>query len=148
MTASEPRPRAFTVAFYLLLAGAVLLMTGGLLAITVGYDLMRQVAPESYSDEMVRQLVVLRRGAGVLCAVAGFGLAFLSGRTRTGDPRYRRATLGLALVIVVLVGIFQVLVGIGVIALVSLLPIIAGAVLLSTRVVTNWFNPVAEEPDA
>jgi hypothetical protein len=144
MTTTEPRPRSLTIAFWLLVVGAVMLMAGGLLAITLGYDLLREALPSSFSDQAVHQLLVFRRGAGVICVVAGLALAFLTGRTRTGDVRYRRATLGLGLAIIVLVGIMQVFVNIGLIALLSLLPIIVGTLLLSRPPVAKWFSP---QPD-
>ena len=144
MTPTEPRPRSLTIAFWLLVVGAVMLMAGGLLAITLGYDLLRQALPASYSDDAVRQLLLFRRGAGVLCVITGLALAFLAGRTRNGDVRYRRATLGLGLATIVLVGIMQVAVNIGLIALLSLLPIIVGTLLLSRPPVAKWFTP---EPD-
>ncbi len=145
MTPTEPRPRSLTIAFWLLIVGAVMLMAGGLLAITLGYDLLREALPSSFSDQAVRRLLVFRRGAGVLCVVTGLALAFLAGRTRNGDVRYRRATLGLGLVTILLVGIMQVFVNIGLIALLSLLPIIVGTLLLSRPQVVQWFNP---EPDS
>ena len=115
------------------------------MAITLGYDVLREALPSSFSDEAVRRLLVFRRGAGVLCVVTGVALAFLAGRTRNGDVRYRRATLGLGLVTILLVGIMQVFVNIGLIALLSLLPIIVGTLLLSRPQVVQYFNP---EPDS
>ncbi|HTY29329.1 MAG TPA: hypothetical protein VMD51_14475 [Mycobacterium sp.] len=141
MTATEPRPRAVDIAFWLLVVGAVLLMAGGLLAITIGYDTLRQALPATFSDQSVHQLLVFRRGAGVICVLAGAALAFLVGRSRTGDVRYRRATLGLGLTLIVLVGLMQVFVNIGLVALLSLLPIIVGVLLLSRPPVAKWFNP-------
>ena len=144
MTPTEPRPRSLTIAFWLLVVGAVMLMAGGLLAITLGYNLLREALPASYSDDAVRQLLLFRRGAGVLCVVTGLALAFLAGRTRNGDVRYRRATMGLGLATIVLVGIMQVSVNIGLIALLSLLPIIVGTLLLSRPQVAKWFTPESD----
>lgn len=141
MISSEPRPRALTIAVWLLIGGAVLLMTGGLLALTFGFDALRQVAPASFSDAQVRQLLAFRRGAGAICVAAGLGLAFLAGKTRAGDVRFRRAAIGLGLALIVLVGILQVFVNIGLVALLSLLPIIAGTLLLTRPVVASWFDP-------
>lgn len=44
MTAPESRPGVVTAAFWLLIVGAVLLMTGGLLAAAAGFDTPRQAA--------------------------------------------------------------------------------------------------------
>lgn len=142
MTAPEsrPRPRALTIAVWLLIAGSVLLLAGGLLALTFGFDALRQVTPATISDAQLRQLLAFRRGAGAICVVAGLGLAYLTGKTRNGDVRFRRATIGLGLALIVLVGILQVGVNIGLVALVSLLPIIAGTLLLTRPVVASWFE--------
>lgn len=144
MTSTEPRPRAVDIAFWLLIVGAVLLMAGGLLAITLGYDVLRAALPSSYTDEVVRQLLNFRRGAGVICVLAGLALAYLSGRTRGGDVRYRRATIGLGLTLIVLVGLMQVFVNIGLVALLALLPIIAGTLMLTRPSVAGWFTPGAD----
>ncbi len=53
--------------------------------------------------------------------LAGLGMAFLAGRSRS-DDRYRRAAVALSLAIVVLV----LLTGLNVLVLVALLPLIAG----------------------
>lgn len=141
MTASESRPRALNIAFWLLIAGSVLLMAGGLLALTFGFEALRQVVSPSISDAAVHQLLAFRRGAGAVCIVAGLGLAFLAGKTRSGDVRYRRATIGLGLTLIVLVGVLQVFVNIGLVTLLSLLPIIVGTLFLTRPVVAAWFDP-------
>jgi peptidoglycan/LPS O-acetylase OafA/YrhL len=80
----------------------------------------------------VSELPMVYRGAGVLTAVAGAGMAFLAGRTRRGDTRYRRAAIALSLAIVVLVAIMSVLGGaIHFLTLVAVLPLIAGTVLVT-----------------
>lgn len=134
------RPRALDIAFWLLLVGVVLLLVGGLFSVTIGYDTVRGVAPASISDDQVRNYLVLQRGSAAICIAAGAGLGFLAGRMRTGDVRFRRATVALALVTVVLVGVIAVFVGIHVVALLGTLPIIAAAVLLTRPVVTEWFD--------
>lgn len=141
MTATESRPRALTIAFWLLIAGSVLLMAGGLLALTFGFDALRQVVSPAISDAAVRQLLNFRRAAGAVCVVAGLGLAFLAGKTRSGDVRYRRAALGLGLTLIVLVGVLQVFVNIGLVTLLSLPPIIVGTLLLTRPAVAAWFDP-------
>jgi hypothetical protein len=130
MTATSPRPQALNVAFWLLLVGAVLLMGGGLIAATAS-------------------IPVLYRGAGIVCVVAGALIAFLAGRVRKdGDPRFRRATLALALVVVVLVSLTAALGVVHILALLSVLPLIVGAMLLSRPVVASWFNADRPESDA
>ena len=71
MTAEYP-PAAVTTAFWLLVAGAVLLMAGGLMTATVGFE---TVAPGGAavgdSDETLRNSLGFYRGAGVLFVLAG-----------------------------------------------------------------------------
>ncbi|HEY5150504.1 MAG TPA: hypothetical protein VIJ23_11895 [Mycobacterium sp.] len=144
MIPTEPRPRAVDVAFWLLVVGAVLLLAGGMLAATLSYDTLRSAAAPSVSDQTIRDYLRFHRGAGVVCALAAVALAALVVRTRAGDPRFRRATLGLGLAIVVLVGVVAVFFGTHIFALLSLLPIIVGTLLLSRPPVAKWFSP---DPD-
>ena len=134
MTASEARTGAPTAAFWLLVVGATLLMAGGLMAATVGFDALRHAAPETVSDQSVRNYLRLYRGTGVLFALAAAALAAFAVRARDGDSRFRRAASGLALAIVVLVGVAAVFAGTHILALLSLLPIIAGTLMMNRRV--------------
>ena len=70
------------------------------------------------------------RGAGGLAAIGGAGMAFLAGRTRNGDPRFRRAAVALSLGIVVLVALFAVFGVVHMLTLVAVIPLIAGTVLI------------------
>jgi hypothetical protein len=81
---------------------------------------------------------VVFRGAGVITALAGAGLAFLAGRSRTGDTRFRRAALALALTIVVLVALCAVFGVVHVLTLVGLIPLIAGTVLMTRPAASAW----------
>jgi hypothetical protein len=74
---------------------------------------------------------VVFRGAGVIFALAGGALAFLAGRSRGGDTRFRRAALGLALAIVVLVALAAVLQLANGITLLAVFPLVAGTVLIT-----------------
>ena len=105
MTASDSRPAAVTTAFWLLVLGAVLLMAGGLMSATLGFDTLRRSAPQTVTDETVRNYLRLYRGAGVLLALAGAALAAFAARARDGDTRFRRSATGLSLAIVILVSI-------------------------------------------
>ena len=122
MTAPQPRPRVVTAAFWCWVVASILLIGGGLIAASVS------------------ALPMVYRGGGVITALAGAGMAFLAGRSRSGDTRYRRAAIALSLVIVVLVAIASVLGGaVHVLTLLGVLPLIAGTV-LNTR-------PVAPSTD-
>ena len=90
MSAPSPRPRAVNAAFWCWVVAALLLMVGGLIAASAS-------------------LPALFRGAGVISAIAGAGMAFLAGRSRAGDARFRRAGIALSLAIVVLVAVVAAL---------------------------------------
>lgn len=139
MTPIESRPAAVTTAFWVLIVGAVLLMAGGLMAATVGFDALRQAAPATVPDEAVRNYGRLYRGAGTLFCVAAVGLAVLVVRARDRDPRARRAAMTLGLTIVVLVGLAAVFAGTHILALLSLVPIVVGTLLLSRPNVIEWY---------
>jgi len=134
MTASDSRPAAVTTAFWLLVLGAVLLMAGGLMSATLGFDTLRRSAPRTVTDETVQNYLRLYRGAGVLLALAGAALAAFAARARDGDTRFRQSATGLSLAIVILVSLAA---GFGlrihILALLSLLPIIAGTLTLNRR---------------
>ena len=140
MTAPESRPGVVTAAFWLLIIGAVLLLTGGLLAATVGFDTLRSAAGPSVSDQSIRDYLRLYRGAGILFSLAAAALAVFAIRTRNRDPRSRRATISLGLAIVVLVAIAAVFAGTHVLALLSMVPIIVGTLLLGRPAAADWFS--------
>ena len=113
MTAPQSRPRVVTAAFWCWLAASLLLIVGGLIAASVS------------------ALPMVYRGGGVITVLAGAGMAFLAGRTRSGDTRYRRAAVALSLAIVVLVALCAVVGVVHVLTLLAVLPLIAGTVLIT-----------------
>ena len=114
MTAPQSRPRVVTAAFWCWVVASILLIVGGVIAASVA------------------ALPMVYRGGGVVTVLSGAGMAFLAGRTRSGDTRYRRAAVALSLVIVVLVAIVSVLGGaVHVLTLLAVLPLIAGTVLIT-----------------
>jgi hypothetical protein len=120
MTAPQSRPRVVTAAFWCWIAASFLLVLGGLIAASLNVP-------------------VVFRGAGVIFALAGAALAFLAGRSRGGDTRFRRAALALALAVVVLIALaalFQLTNGI---TLLAVFPLVAGTVLIT--------RPAASLPD-
>ncbi len=95
MTATQPRPRLVSIAFWCWLAGgAIVLMLGGLLLV--------------FSNSPVP---VFFRGAGVLWIVAGALLSYIAGRTRGGDTRFRRAAVALSIALAILLALFSVMTG-------------------------------------
>jgi hypothetical protein len=121
MTAPQPRPRVVTAAFWCWLVASLLLIVGGLLAIT---------APVA--------LLAVFRGAGVITALAGAGMAFLAGRSRQGDTRFRRAAVVLSLTIVVLIALIAVVGVVHMLTLLAVLPLIAGTVLMTRPAAASW----------
>jgi hypothetical protein len=87
-------------------------------------------------------LPMVYRGAGVITALGGAGMAYLAGRSRRGDTRFRRAAVTLSLTLVVLVAVVAVLGVVHVLTLVAVIPLIAGTVLITRPVASSW----AEEP--
>src|SRR6478736_7745410 len=114
MTPLQSRPRVVTAAFWCWVVASILLIVGGMIAASVS------------------ALPMVYRGGGIITALAGAGMAYLAGRSRSGDTRYRRAAIALSLVIVVLVAIAAVLGGaVHVLTLLAVLPLIAGTVLIT-----------------
>lgn len=121
MTAPAPRNRVVTAAFWCWVVASVMLMLGGLIAASVN-------------------LPTLFRGAGILTVAAGAGMAFLAGRSRTGDVRFRRAGVALASTIVVLVALLALSGVVHFVTVLAVLPLIAGAVLIT--------RPAADQGEA
>jgi hypothetical protein len=113
MTAPQSRPRVVTAAFWCWVVASILLTVGGLIAASVS------------------ALPMVYRGGGVITVLAGAGMAFLAGRSRSGDLRFRRAAVALSLAIVLLVAIASVFGVVHVLTLLAVFPLIAGTVLIS-----------------
>ncbi len=126
MSAPVPaRPLIVEAVFWLWLVAAIsLVVLGMLMALTRG------------------NLPPVYRGAGILFAVAGLGLGYLAGRTRTGNTRMRRAGVGLAFALVVLLALFTLMTG-GVLWLIPMILTMVGAVLVMRPAAQDWFH--AEE---
>ncbi len=122
MSAPSQRPRIVNAAFWCWLAAAFLLAALGLL-------LALNKAP----------LPVFIRGAAALFAVAGLALGYLAGRTRTGHARYRRAAVALALALVVLLALFMLIGGGGVLWVLPMILALVGAILVMRPSAQEWF---------
>lgn len=112
-TSPSPASRRATIAFYCWLVGAVLLIVGGLVAASVSW-------PSAEST--------MFRGVGALISLAGAGMAYVAGRSRSGSVRYRRAAIALSMAIVVVVGLLAALrlAPVHILTLLGLLPLIVG----------------------
>lgn len=126
MTAPSSRPRTVTAAFWLWLVAAVLLLVGGLIA-------------------AMADIPVFFRGAGVICMLAGAVLSYLTGRIRSRDPRFRRATMALSLVLVVLLALLAAFGVLHILSLLAVIPLIVGAMAMSRPSAAEWFGAAAQE---
>lgn len=122
MSAPRQRPRVVTAAFWCWQIAAVLLIVGGLIV--------------AFADLLPGQ-----RGSGVIAMLAGVGMAYLAGRMRTGDTRFRRAAVALALAIVVLMPLLVMFGVVHLLTLLSVLLLIAGAVLITRPAAASWSEP-------
>jgi hypothetical protein len=144
-TPATPRPREVNVAFWLLVAGAVLLVINGLMAATLNFEAARLAADPAMSDEKLQSYLTFQRGAGIFSVVVGAAVGFLAGQTRKGDPRFKRATVAFAVSITVLVVAAAVLLNLYyVLALLAVVPIVFGALALTRPAATDWFNERTE----
>lgn len=134
------RPRVVEVAFWALALGAVLLVVGGLMAATLSFDTVRGLAEPSVSDDQLHDYLRFHRMVGVFSLVSGVALAFVAGRTRrSGDDRFRRAAIALALTAVVLIVLFSRPAGSNIMVLLGLIPTVVGAVALTRPAAKQWF---------
>ncbi|OBB01320.1 hypothetical protein A5662_13895 [Mycobacteriaceae bacterium 1482268.1] len=128
MSAPSPRPRTVNAAFWCWVAAAMsLVLLGLLMALTRG------------------NLPAVFRGAGVIFAVAGLALGYLAGPTRAGKARLRRAGVGLALALGLLLAVFTLMTG-GVLWLIPMILTIVGAVLIMRPSAQDWFHAQEKTP--
>jgi len=145
MTAPLPvpsnRPRLVDAAFWCFIVGAVIMIVGGLMASTASFEAARAAINPSVDDDQVRSYLTVYRVSGMGAVAAAGVLAFLAGRARRGDARFRLATLGMAFAIVVVVGLLAAGVGVAQpLILLSLLPVLVGAVLLTLPAARIWYE--------
>lgn len=119
---ASPRPRVVEIAFWLLILAALALIMSGLLV--------------AFSASPIP---VFFRAAGGLFAVSGGALAYLVGRARRGDDRFRRATVGLTFPLIVLLTLFM-LTSRGMAWLLIMVLVVAGTILLLRPGATAWFS--------
>ena len=123
------------------MVGAVIMIVGGLMALTATYEVARAAIPDTVSDEDVRNYLTIYRGTGIGSVLAAGALAFLAGRARRGDARFRLATLALAFATLVVLGLLAL--GIGVaqpLILLGLLPVVIGALLAVQPSARQWYQ--------
>lgn len=97
------RPRVVTIAYALWLVAAVLLILVALITLTVPVDQLRSsLDSQGASAEDIDSYLSTIRVVGVVSALLGLALGFLSGPVRAGHPRFRRLLVILSSVVAVL----------------------------------------------
>lgn len=141
---STPRPALVNIAFWLVLAGSVLLLAGGLLGLSSAIGTPREAFSADLSDSEVRSIVVMRGGVSALLLITGVVLSFLAGRARNGDLRYRRSMVWLSVVLVALLFLLTLLAPFSVtpLALFGVVPVAIGATLFMRPAASDWFLDV------
>ncbi len=141
---SAPRPALVNIAFWLVLAGSVLLLAGGLLGLSSAIGTPREAFSADLPDSEVRSIVVMRGGVSALLLITGVVLSFLAGRARNGDLRYRRSMVWLSVVLVALVFLLTLLAPFSVtpLALFGVVPVAIGATLFMRPAASDWFLDV------
>ncbi|OHU79681.1 MULTISPECIES: hypothetical protein [Mycobacteriaceae] len=140
MTPEQPRPRIVDVAFWFWVVSSAALFLNGLAGVTQRFDAVRAAAKPELTDAEIRNLVTYFRAWGVLCIVLAAGIAFLAGRTRQGDKRYRRALIALSLVSVLGAIAMASSGSVGPLLLIAALSLIVANVLIIRPTAQNWFD--------
>jgi peptidoglycan/LPS O-acetylase OafA/YrhL len=122
MTAPQSRPRVVTAAFWCWVVASLLLVLFGLML-----ALSRNNLPLFY------------RGAGALFILAGLALGYFAGRTRLGYAPFRRAAVGLALALALLLALFSLMTH-GIVWLLVMILSMVGAVLIMRPSAQDWFE--------
>jgi NAD/NADP transhydrogenase beta subunit len=140
---THSRPRLVDAAFWCFVGGAVIMIVGGLLAATATYDAARAAIPSEMSDDRVRSYLTVYRLTGIGAVLAAGALAFLAGRARRGDGRFRFALLGMAFALVAVVLLMATRVGVAQpLILLGLLPVLVGAALMTRPAARAWYDQV------
>jgi hypothetical protein len=140
---THSRPRLVDAAFWCFVGGAVIMIVGGLLAATATYDAARAAIPSEMSDDRVRSYLTVYRLTGIGAVLAAGALAFLAGRARRGDGRFRFALLCMAIALVAVVLLMAIGVGVAQpLILLGLLPVLVGAALMTRPAARAWYDQV------
>ena len=142
MTSANPRPRIVDVAFWCWMAAAALLIVAGVLEMTmVKYRDMRNSLPASVPDSEVRSLFDTYRTVAIVCAVLGMAIGYFAGRTRGGNKRFRRGTVALSVVGVVLLLAATVLLrAVTLPAVLAVIPLLVAVVAVTRDTASAWFE--------
>ncbi|GGC74458.1 hypothetical protein IEU95_16195 [Hoyosella rhizosphaerae] len=137
MNQPELRPTVVSAAYWLWFAAAVVLILMGLGWLFVDEATILAADPNFQNPG---QLVDLMRMYGGIALVSAVFVAFLAGRMRRGDARYRRSLVAFSVVL----SIFQImsiwLVGAGFFAIAVVAPVVAASILVYRPAAKSWFS--------
>ncbi len=138
---SPARPTIVNIAFWLVLVGAVLLLSGWLLGISVAVSAEDAVFGKNVSPDSVQNLRILLGGLSVLWVLVGMALSFLVGRARNGDLRFRRSVVVMAVAVAVMVFLLTLLAPFTVTlpTLFGVVPVVIGATLFMRPAASDWY---------
>lgn len=144
MTSANPRPRIVEVAFWCWMAAAALLIVAGVLEMTmVKYSDMRHAFAASVPDSEVRSLFETYRTVAIVCAVLGMAIGYFAGRTRGGSKRFRRGTIALSVVgVVLLLAATVLLSAVTLLAVLAVIPLLVAVVAATREPASEWFDAV------
>lgn len=135
MDAPMARPRVVSVAYWLWLASAVLLIVVCMIALTLPSE---QIRGSFETAEQGDSFLTVFRGFGVISGVVGLAVGLMSGPVRGGDRRFRRALVALSATVSLLL-IFASLV-FPVAPTVITVGLILAAVLVYRPSAREWFH--------
>ena len=141
---SPARPAIVNIAFWLVLAGAVLLLVGGLLGLSITVSSPDSTFGADLPGDVVRSSRILLGGMSVIWLIAGIALSFLAGRARNGDLRFRRSMVWMSVAVVVMVFLLTLLApkALTLPALFGVVPVAIGATLFMRPAASDWFLDV------
>lgn len=128
------------VAFWSWLVAAVLLLLGGALELWTGFVLHDARG----GADQLKPLLYYLRGVGALCIALGIGIAYLAGRTRRGDKRFRRGSVALSIATVVVLLVGAILVGwVNLPAVLAVIALLVAIVAATRDSASAWFDAMA-----
>ena len=134
-------PRTVQVAFWSWVVAGALLLLGGILELWVGFTWHFR---DPGGDERIRSLLYSLRGVSALCIALGIAFGYLARRTRAGDKRFRRATVALSIVTVIVLLAGEILLAsVTLIAVLAVIPLLVAIVAATRDSASAWFDAVA-----
>ncbi|WP_278313604.1 hypothetical protein [Lolliginicoccus levis] len=128
------RPTVVTAAYWLWFAASAVLVLMGLAWLFVDIETLRSEQPDLQEPGRLRDL--LRMFGGIALA-AGIFIAYVAGRVRKGEPRFRRALVAFSIMIILYEAATFPLAGM--FALLVIVPLAAACFLVYRPTAQPWF---------